>query len=112
MSSSVELGADRVAGLTRADYNAAIKNLAQMVRDRIEEEPDVYPDGFIDELVEGHQWVIYYRYNFMVIWFSENWDYAEEVGYLPEKETGLANQFTTLAYYAMAQDVREELHEV
>lgn len=104
--------------MTQADYNTEIEGLASNIAEELieehgsREEAEDYVYDRIHEIIDGHQWVIYYAYNDEVLRFSGNDDayldvYDNEgIGQIVT-EHGLDHVGMVRAYFAMSQDVSE-----
>ena len=102
--------------ISSSDYWAEVKSIAE---DVIEEHSEY--DGedvfeFVFDMVDGHQWIIYYAYNNDVIKHSGNpdaWEDCytnEDIGRVVT-ENGMDHARMVQAYFAMRQDVSEEIHK-
>jgi hypothetical protein len=71
-------------------------------------------DSALHEVIDGHQWVIYYAYNLSVLEYSNNEDYLidnfgnDEAGAIL-KDKGLSGLHCALAYWALYADVSDAL---
>lgn len=106
--------------ITQSSYNKEIQSLAYDIAnelleeygDRTEAEDNAYDR--IHEVIDGHQWIIYYAYNDDVLKFSPNNEAYKDV-YDNESlgaivsEQGVDSLGTMMAYFAMAQDVSEAM---
>lgn len=111
-----------MSDITRFDYideiEAICKNIAEEMYDEQEWcSYDEYVDAAnerVHEVVDGHQWVIYYAYNLQVLMHSDN-DEAmiEELGEESAghvlRENGLNGLHSALAFWAMYRDVMDDL---
>jgi len=104
-------------------YRAECQSItSEAVRELIEENNGPYSslrdDAYerIRETVDGHQWVIYYRYNDAVLRYSDNEDAweecysAEDMGRLV-MDKGMDGACTVQACFAMMQDCMELLDD-
>ena len=114
------------AAMTKGQYNTEIKSIAEsLVQEVMQENPELDADSYqieeiiydrLHETIDGHQWIIYYSYNDDVIRCSGNADayqgvYSnEDVGALIA-DKGLDQFGCTRAYFAMHQDVSEQLEQ-
>jgi len=106
---------------TEYEYNKEIVAIAKCIVEEAyidytdvtnrEEAEELINDTLLHETIDGHQWVIYYRYNLPVLEYSHNTYYADEQGLIGENplENGLNSFHTMLAFWAMYADVQEEL---
>ena len=110
--------------ITYQEYREEVRRLAEVVIEEaieynttavlIEEVEDVYE--FVFGTVDGHQWVIYYAYNDDVIKHTSNPDSwedcynAEDIGELV-LEQGIDGARSTQAFWALYQDVTDEVHD-
>ena len=101
--------------ISYGDYWAEIKSIAEDVIAECEEYgQDLY--DYTHEVVDGHQWIIYNAYNDDVIKHSGNpdaWEdcYSnEDIGRLVT-DGGMDNARAGQAYFAMQQDVSEEINK-
>ena len=101
--------------ISRSDYWAGVKSIAEDVIAECEEYgQDLY--DYTHEVVDGHQWIIYNAYNDDVIKHSGNADAWEDC-YTNEDigrvvtENGMDHARMVQAYFAMRQDVSEEIHK-
>lgn len=89
-------------------YRQEIESLA---RQCVEEARDYKCDlsTVIHETVDGHQWIIYNRYNLAVLQCTDNEDAAEEMGGLSSvlRERGVSGLLAYLACAAMIRDVED-----
>lgn len=79
-----------------------------------EEVEDLINDSLLHETIDGHQWIIYYAYNNDVLLCTSNvgaYEDAYDNESLGElvKEKGLDGAKMMMAYYAMYNDVLEQL---
>lgn len=101
--------------ITYQEYLAEVRSIAEnAIEEAGEYEQDVYDTAY--EAVDGHKWIIYYAYNDDVIRHSGNPDawqdcYAMEyIGQLVVDE-GMQGARAVQAYFALSQDVNEEVAE-
>ena len=106
------------------EYNEGIRTLAadmvtevmQETDNNREEAEEIINDSRLHETIDGHEWIIYYAYNDDVLRFSDN-DEAYKDIYCDEdlgrliSEGGLDSAKTMMAFWAMYQDVQEQLDE-
>ncbi len=102
--------------ITYSDYWQEIDRLAD---DIIEESDANYGDDVFDtthQMVDGHQWIIYYSYNDDVIRHAENGDAWEDC-YSPEDigrvvvDQGMDGARMAQAFFAMLADVNGAVHD-
>ena len=112
-----------MTNLTQTEYNTEIKSIAEnLVQDAMSEgatdkegAEEVIQDRLL-QTIDGAEWIIYYSYNADVIRFSDNADayqgvYSnEDVGAMIA-EKGLDDFGTVRAFWAMYQDVSEQLEQ-
>lgn len=84
-------------------------------KDEIEE---LVNDGLLHETIDGSQYAIYYHYHLDILKHSTNSEYAidnvlcgDEMATIL-KQNGLKGLHQTLAFWAMMEDVQEELNEI
>ena len=66
-------------------------------------------DTWLHETIDGHQWVIYTKYNFFVLLYSDNESaYVDDFGQEGLVRDGAIN-WAAMAYCAMMADVRASL---
>lgn len=109
--------------ITQSSYNEEIKDIATNLvdelmsendNDRSEAEELAYDR--LHETIDGHQWVIYSAYNDEVLKYSDN-DEAYQDCYDNESlgalvaEKGIDGVKPMMAYFAMYQDVSEQLEQ-
>lgn len=111
--------------ITRKEYIKEIEDLATCLVDdaamvhaalEITRESvfDSIMDSLLHETIDCHQWIIYYAYNDDVLRYTSNVDAYEDVydneslGELV-KEKGFDDAKMMMAYYAMYNDVLEQL---
>ena len=75
---------------------------------------DYIYDSLLHETIDGHKWIIYYSYNQDVIANSSNPEAWEDIYSQADigkvlSDKGLTGLYQTLAYFAMFQDVADEL---
>lgn len=109
--------------ITYSEYHEEIKDLAKSLA----QEANVSTDGDIfeyirdneldHEIIDGHQWIIYYSYNLDIIECSSNDEYMqdnlgdESLGHAL-KDGGLNGLHQAIAFYAMLADLNEALQEL
>ena len=106
--------------LTIQSYQAAVEKAAQMIQSRIKEEPltTVAIPEMIQELVEGHQFIIHTKWHYGVLYFTNNcnaWAEMYEVKDLAElmaSENSLDNAIATMAIAAFTADITDELENL
>lgn len=98
-----------------SDYWAGVKSIADDIIAECEEYgQDLY--DYTHEVVDGHQWIIYNAYNDDVIKHSGNpdaWEDCytnEDIGRVVT-ENGMDHARMVQAYFALQQDVSEEIHK-
>jgi hypothetical protein len=87
-------------------YRNEIRDLAtEAVQESREQERDV--QDIIHEVVDGHQWIIYYSYNLSVLQHTDHCDAAAEIGGLEDilRSRGVQGLMSYLACAAMIEDV-------
>lgn len=73
-------------------------------------------DYRLHEVIDGHQWVIYYAYNLDVISHSDNEDYmvdnfgSEYAGQIVA-DKGIDDLHTAIAFWCMYADVQDDLSD-
>lgn len=106
--------ADRI---TQQEYWAQVDDIATEIigealqvlrdggnRDRAEERAH----DALHEMVDGHQWIIYYGYNLQVLEHTDNDDaYFDNFG--PLEADSATDAFQKMAYAALEADVQEKL---
>jgi hypothetical protein len=106
--------------LTSFSYTEEIESIAKELIVEAMAQTDNDKDSALDlindtlawEVVDGHQWVIYYAYNLDVLKLSENPNYFEEtIGGADDvlKTKGLSGLLSAMAFYAMYADVLDVL---
>ena len=106
-----------MTNITYSEYQDEISDLAEDLHKEAmeahpedEDERNSYVYDSLHELIDGHSWVIYYSYNAGVLEHSSNPDAYQDV-YDDEslgelvKERGVNSLNTTMAYFAMFDDV-------
>tara|TARA_B110000879_G_scaffold177894_1_gene232735 strand:+ start:206 stop:556 length:351 start_codon:yes stop_codon:yes gene_type:complete len=110
--------------ITYREYRDEISDIAEdLYKEAMEEHPEDEDDrnsyvyDSLHERIDGHQWVIYYRYNNKVLEHSSNPDAYQHV-YDNEslgellKERGFDKLKTTMAYFAMFDDVYDSITQL
>ena len=115
--------------ITRKEYIKEIEELATCLvddaRDELDDLNDLVNrenvmdwimDNALHEAIDGHQWIIYYTYNDDVLRYTSNvgaYEDAYDNESLGElvKEKGFDGAKMMMAYYAMYNDVLEQLEE-
>lgn len=101
------------------EYRDAIDSIAKQVLDEVhgssDDDRDVYDVAC--EIVDGHQFVIYYAYNDDVLGHSPNLDAWEDLYSMEDigslvTDHGMKGARSVQAYFAMLQDVMEELQDL
>ena len=103
---------DREMSITSNEYWKEIESIAAYL---IEENKN--DNSRVYEVVDGHQWIIYCRYNLDVIQHSDNEDYIQDnLGgeFLVQalKLGGLKGLHQAIAHHAMLADVQEKLNNL
>lgn len=106
--------------ITNHDYWKEIREIASdLIKDIREENPAFNDDELLDEchdrlyeIIDSHQWVIYYGYNLSVLEHSDNREFMIEHNgedYASDclKAGGLDGLHYHLAYWAMFADVND-----
>lgn len=108
-----------------SEYKQEIQDLATMlIEENIEEANDkgdsildvIQYDGLDHQVVDGHEWNIYYKYSLDIIKHSDNEDYmidnlgSESLEH-SLREGGLDKLHQAIAFYAMLADLNEELYK-
>ena len=109
---------------TYKEYRDEISDLAEdLYKEAGEEHPEDEDDRNayilerVNELVDGHPWIIYYYYNLSVYEHSSNSDayqdiYGnEELGSIVA-DRGLLSLHTVIAYCAMQADIQEAVYQL
>ena len=93
---------------TEQDYWKSVKDIATEAQ---EEHPNPDDDDnryeYIWETVDGSEWIIYYANNETVLSATNNHDAIDDVGL--EATTDWKQSRMTCAFYAMVQDVNDEI---
>jgi len=82
--------------------------------DRDEQDEFVYER--VNEVVDGHMWVIYYSYNLSVLQHTANPEAYQDI-YSNEdlgsivSEHGLGGLHSTIVYFAMVADINEAIYD-
>jgi hypothetical protein len=101
-----------MSALTESEYQDGVKEIADNIREAIKsgelEKGDV--DDRLHEDIDGHGFVIYTAKAQCVVMHSKHADLLFEEGSIEAKDWN--DLFTRGAYYAMCQDVRDELGDV
>ena len=112
--------------ITSNEYWEEIKSIAANLIEENQEEADERGDCVLEfindnsldhEVIDGHQWIIYYSYNLAIIEHSDNEDYmldcfgSEYLGCVMERD-GLKGLHQAIAFHAMLADVQEELNSL
>jgi len=111
--------------ISNYEYWKECQRLAQDLIDEVRtENPTFEKSDLIDEiqersweLVDGHQWIIYYSYNLNVIDHSDNENYmidnnGEDYACEVLKNSGLNGLHSTIAYWAMYADIADCVWEL
>jgi len=94
--------------ITEKEYYNEINSIAALVRE--EYEPEDYDQALdaLNQVLEGHEYVIYYRKAYEVLGISRNYDaffdLGLDCGLRVDNFLGLC---TTLAYWAMYEDIMQ-----
>ena len=110
--------------LSRQEYHKEINEIAldlwnkalEDANDDKDEAQDLVHE-WIHELVDGHHWVIYNYYHNLILHHSSNDEAYLDVyddaslGQLV-KDKGVDGLHTTMAYFAMSQDIQDSIYEV
>ena len=99
--------------MTSADYYSQVIDIADTLNDpeKLAEEYGEDRDKFevLDEIVDGHEFVIYNFKAMKVLEYSDNTDaYFDEMGAYT-MEDGFFSSLPPLAYFAMRQDIVDRL---
>jgi hypothetical protein len=90
--------------MTSDEYWDEIGSIAREVtKEAREYDRDVY--DVLHEMIDGHQWVIYFRYNATVLSHSENAGYGLNEGLISTVKDH-DEYMTQAAYWAMVADVQ------
>lgn len=73
-------------------------------------------DSLLHEWIDGHEWIIYYRFHLPILQHSDNSDYmldnlGADYAASELKEKGLSGLHCALAYWAMYADIMDILNE-
>jgi hypothetical protein len=106
--------------LTEREYWKEIKALAEAIVDETAEErgeersADLLDAAFekAHEVVDGHEWIIYYAYNLDVIKHTRNEDAWEDLGLEQFEGKSFRDICTVVAFWAMLRDVEAEISEI
>ena len=98
-----------IAQFTRV-YEREVNSIAQDIIGQAKEEK-LTADAVNDrlwEFVDNHHWIIYTRYNLMILMVSRNDEAClDEMGEMPRE-----NWKAAMAFFAMLADVREEMDRI
>ena len=92
---------------TEQDYWKSVKDIATETREEYPNPDDDERSEYIWETVDGSEWIIYYSNNETVLSATNNHDAIDDVGL--EATTDWKQSRMTCAFYAMVQDVNDEL---
>ncbi len=111
-----------MTNITYREYRDEISDLAEdLYKEAMEEHPEDEDDREdyilerVNEIVDGHQWIIYYAYNLSVYEHSPNADayqdrYGnEDLGSIVA-DRGLLSLHTVIAYCAMQADIEQAVY--
>ena len=93
--------------ITYSEYRQEIKALARSIEEECREYGREAGD-VLHETIDGHQWVIYTHHARTVLQMSDN-DEAVFDGLWHQEWSGWGEAFTRGAFFAMYEDVAEEL---
>ena len=96
------------------EYWADVRAIAEEIKDEVKSGQmsgdEVY--GRVHENVDGSQWIIYYGRKLDVLQSSSNSDAIDNAGVGIDTSKGWQNILTQVAYFAMVQDVMDELESI
>ena len=92
---------------TTQDYWKSVKSIATETREEYPNPDDDERHDYIWETVDGSEWIIYYANNETVLDATNNHDAIDDVGL--EATTDWKQSRMTCAFYAMLQDVNDEM---
>jgi hypothetical protein len=92
---------------TTQDYWKSVKSIATETREEYPNPDDDERHDYIWETVDGSEWIIYYANNETVLDATNNHDAIDDVGL--EATTDWKQSRMTCAFYAMLQDVNDEI---
>ena len=107
----------------KQEYYKEIQDLAHDIwaealdqSDNDKDEAQELINDLVHEVVDGHQWVIYYHYHDQVIRYSMNSDayldiYDNESLGDYVRDNGVDGLNTMMSYWAMQQDVTDNIYE-
>jgi sulfite reductase alpha subunit-like flavoprotein len=93
------------------EYLQTVKAIAEDIKDDYKSfGGEVY--DMVHEQVDGNEYIIYYAKNLEVLQNSPNSDAIDDVGMEIDTSKGWQNILTQVAYFAMVQDVMDELENL
>ena len=113
-----------MTNITHREYRDEIRDIAEdLYKEAMEEHPEDEDDrneyiiDRVNEIVDGHRWIIYYAYNLSVYEHSPNPDAYQDI-YGNEglgsilSVRGILSLHNVLAYCAMLADIQEEVYQL
>ena len=113
-----------MTNITYREYRDEISDIAEdLYKEAMEEHPEDEDDrneyilGRVNELVDGHRWIIYHAYNLSVYKLSFNADAYEDL-YGNEdlgsivSNRGLLSLHAVIAYCAMQADIEQAVYQL
>jgi len=97
---------------TERDYWNTIKSIATETREEYPNPDDDERQEYIWETVDGSEWIIYYANNETVLSATNNHDAIDDVGIEASSfwlQSDWKKARMTCAFYAMLQDVNDEM---
>ena len=101
--------------MNKQEYYEEVSSIAtQIPQDYDLTEVDLYQA--VSEVCDGHRWIIYYSYNAQVLLHSDHHQAIQDV-YSNEDlgqvvcEGGIEGLQTSMAFFALQEDVLKELHK-
>ena len=113
-----------MTNITYREYRDEISDIAEdLYKEALEEHPEDEDDRNecileqVNEIVDGHEWIIYNAYNLSVYEHSPNADayqdmYSNDTLGSIVAERGLLSLHTVIAYCAMQADIEEAVYQL
>jgi len=112
LTEAQEITVSQANDVLRREYYDAVREIAAEAEEMVKKGEIEDEDGlteWVEQSVDGSQWIIYTRRNFQVLQYSDNDSaYVEQLGEVPVTDATDIN-WAALAYMAMLTDVREHL---
>lgn len=97
--------------ITDSKYWKEVQSIIDSVYDEVEQHGG---NGYnlASQMVENHEWIVYYKYAYDILKCSDNEDVISDLGYdlnVMHEQKGLDGMLNTIAYYALLADVCQDM---